>query len=314
MFSKLRSKLSRVLSPDKKEGTIYQKVNDAEKEAQSNRNDETKKNTYQSSRERNRSIDSLERTRCLLNLMRHNVNDAEKEVQSNRNDETKTNTQQSPKKRDTYVNSPERTRCLLNLLRHDPRNDNLPPYSSTQTSRPSSGLPSQQKPSIKGKEIKNDRPPPYGLPENMSSASRRQYIRGLIDRRKAEIQTLEQQLEEETGKARPSSTGTTLRVGESSSIHVTLQREAAQEETGEEGIPSTVSSSQTKGTMQDMEYYIQYYIPDCKYRGALARNMKRLQELKNETNLAKKERERSSLEHDLSVGGDTLIYWCGQRK
>ncbi|TGO36059.1 hypothetical protein BHYA_0136g00020 [Botrytis hyacinthi] len=254
MFSRLRSKSSRVLSPEKEEGTIYQKVHDVEKE-----------------------------------------------IQSNRNNETKRDTQQSPKKRDTYVNSPERTRCLLNLLRHDPRNDNLPPYSSTQTSRPNSGLPNQQKPPIKGKEIKNDRPPPYDLPENMSSASRCQYIRGLIERRKAEIQTLEQQLEEETGKARPSSTGTTLRAEESSSIHVTLQREAAQEETGKEGIPSTHLSAQTRGTTQGMEYYV-------------ARNMKWLQELEYMRNLLIKERERSALQHDLSIGGDALIYWCGQRK
>ncbi|KAF7890238.1 hypothetical protein EAF00_008553 [Botryotinia globosa] len=176
-----------------------------------------------------------------------------------------------------------------------------PPYSSTQTSRPSSGLPNQQNPSNKGKEVKNERPPPYDLPENMSSASRCQYIRGLIERRKAEIQTLEQQLAEETEKARPSSTGTTLRVGESSSMHVTLQREAAQEETGKEGIPSTYLSSQSRGTTQDMDEYI-------------ARNMKRLQELESMRNLLLKERERSALQHDLSVGGDTLIYWCGQRK
>ncbi|TGO14657.1 hypothetical protein BTUL_0050g00520 [Botrytis tulipae] len=348
MFSRLRSKLSRVLSRDKEEGTVYQEVNNDEKEIQSNRNNETKKNTQQSPKNRdtyvnspertrcflnlmrhnvnndekeiqsNRNnetkkntqqspknrdtyVNSPERTRCFLNLMRHNVNNDEKEIQSNRNNETKKNTQQSPKNRDTYVNSPERTRCLLNLLRHDPRNDNLPPYSSTKTSCPSSGLPSQQKPTIKGKEIKNDRPPPYDLPENMSSASRCQYIRGLIERRKAEIQTLEQQLEEETEKARPSSTGTTLRVGESSSMHVTLQIEAAQEETGKEGIPSTYLSSQTRGTTQDMDDYI-------------VRHMKRLQELENMRNLLIKERERSTLQHDLSVGGDTLIYWCGQRK
>ncbi|THV49033.1 hypothetical protein BGAL_0214g00020 [Botrytis galanthina] len=289
MFSRLRSKLSRALSPDKEEGTIYQKVNDVEKEIQSNCNNETNQSAHPSPRKRNRSIDSLERTRYLLNLPRNNVNHDEKEIQSNHNKETKKNTQQSPKKRDTYVNSPERIRCLLNLLRHDPRNDNLPLYSSTQTSRPSSGLPNQQKPSIKGKEIKNDGPPPYDLPENMSSASRCQYIRGLIERRKVEIQTLEQQLEEEAEKARPSSTGTTLRVGESSSIHVTLQREVAQEEMGKEVIPSTYLSSQTRETTQDMDYYV-------------ARN------------LLIKERERSALQHDLSVGGDTLIYWCGQRR
>ncbi|KAF7917843.1 uncharacterized protein EAE97_011981 [Botrytis byssoidea] len=233
--------------------------------------------------------------------MRQNVNHDEKEIQCNRNNETKKNTQQALKKRDTYFNSPERTRCLLNLLRHDPRDDNLPPYSSTQNLRPNSGLPNQQESSMKGKEIKNDRPPSYDLPENMSSASRCQYIRGLIERRKAEIQTLEQQLEEETEKARPSSTGTTLRVGGSSSMQVTWQIEAAQEEKGKEGIPSTYLSSQTRGTTQDMDDYI-------------ARHMKRLQELENMRNLLIKERERSTLQHDLSVGGDTLIYWCGQQK
>ncbi|TGO45254.1 hypothetical protein BCON_0409g00100 [Botryotinia convoluta] len=264
MLSRLRSKLSRVLSPDKEEGTIHQEDNNAEKKIQSNRNNETKKNTHQSPRKRNRSVDSL-----------------------------------------------ERRRCLLNLLRHDPRNDNLPPYSSTQTSRPSSGLPGQQNPPIKGKEIKNDRPPPYNLPENMSSASRCQYIRGLIERRKAEIRTLEQQLEEENRKVVPSSTDTTLRVGESSSLHITLQREAAQEETGKEGIPSTDLSPQIKGTTQDIEYYIHL----CnKTRDIMIRDMKLLQEFKNKTNLEKeKERERSTLQHDLSVEGDTLIYWYGQR-
>ncbi|KAF5868740.1 putative transcription factor bzip protein [Botrytis fragariae] len=99
MSSRLRSRLSRILGSDKEEGTMYEKINDAEKEIQSDRNDETKKNTHQSSRKRNRSVDSLERRRS----------------------------------------------CLLNLMRHNPRNDNLPAYSFTQTSCPSSSsrLPDQ---------------------------------------------------------------------------------------------------------------------------------------------------------------------------
>ncbi|KAF5868741.1 putative transcription factor bzip protein [Botrytis fragariae] len=125
----------------------------------------------------------------------------------------------------------------------------------------------------------------------MSSASRCQYIRGLIERRKAEIRTLEQQLEGETGKSGSSSTDTTLRIGESSSLHLTLQGEAALEKTGEEGIPSTDLSSRTKGTMQDIECYIQL----CnKKRDTIARNTKLLQEFKNKTNL-EKEKEREGL-------------------
>ncbi|TGO22875.1 hypothetical protein BPAE_0151g00030 [Botrytis paeoniae] len=230
MFSRLRFKLSRVLSPDKEEGTVHEKINDVEKKIQSHRYSETKKNTHPSPKKRNRSVNSLERE-C----------------------------------------------CLLNLPKHDPRNDNLPLYSSTQTSRPSSGLPGQQKPSIKGKEIKNDKPPPYNLPENTSSASRCQYIRGLIDKRKAEIRTLEQQLEEEVGGAVPSFTNATLRIGESSPLHITLQREATQEEK-KEGVPRTDSSSQTKGTTQDIEYYIQL----CnKTRDIMIRDMKLLQDFQN---------------------------------
>ncbi|KAF7914610.1 uncharacterized protein EAF01_001016 [Botrytis porri] len=257
MFSRLRFKLSRVLSPNK-EDTLYEKINDAEKKIQSNRNTEAKKNIHP-----------------------------------------------SPGKRDTSVDSLERSRCLLNLLKKNPRSDNLPAYFPTQTSRPNSGLPDQQKPSIKGKEVKNERPPPYDLPENMGSTSRRQYIRGLIEKRKAEIRTLEQQLEEETGSAIPLSTDTTLRIGESSSLHVTLQREETREEKKEEIRSTDLSPHQTTGITQDIEYYIQL----CnRTRDIMIRDMKLLQEFKNKTGLEKeRERERLTLQHDLSVE-DALIY------
>ncbi|TEY32611.1 hypothetical protein BOTCAL_0715g00050 [Botryotinia calthae] len=148
-------------------------------------------------------------------MVDENVTDAEKEMQSNRDNRMNKN-----------ANANDTQRCLLNSLRYDPRDDGLPLYSSTQTSRPSSGLLEQQKASIEKKEVKNDKPPPYDLPENTSSASRFQYIRGLIERRKAEIQTLERQLEEEIGRAAPSSTDTTSRVEDPLSMHRNLQREA----------------------------------------------------------------------------------------
>lgn len=124
------------------------------------------------SRESSR-IAQIIRARKEEDMVNENVNDAEKETQSNRNDKINKTARQSPppKKRDRYVNSPERQRCLLNSLRYDPREDGLSLYSSTQTSRPSSGLPDQQKPCIEKKEIKNEKPSPYDLPENMSSAS-----------------------------------------------------------------------------------------------------------------------------------------------
>ncbi|KAF7945110.1 hypothetical protein EAE96_009890 [Botrytis aclada] len=255
MFSRLTSRLSRVPSTDEKESTNDQKANNIEKEIQSYGNNETKKNTHQSA-----------------------------------------------KQYDRYVNSPERTRRLLNLLRYDPGNDNLPPYSSTQPSRPSPGLPDQQKPSVKGKEMKNDTPPPYDLSEYMSSASRQQSTRGFIEEKKARLRTLKQL--KETRRAGSSSTDTTMRVEESSSMHITLRREAALEELKEGTLRTGISP-------EDMEYYIQLF---NKKWDVMTENMELLQGLKNKTVLKEeKEREDSTLQHDLGVERDTLICCCCQR-
>ena len=239
-------------------------------------------------------IAQIIRARKEEDMVDENVNDAEKETQSNRNNRINKNAHQSPNQRDRYVNSPERQRCLLTSLRYDQREDGSPLYSSTQTSRPSSGLPDQQKPAIEKKEIKNHKPPPYDLPENMSSASRCQYIRGLIERRKAEVQTLERQLEEEIRKAAPLSTDTTSRVGDPLSMHRNLQSKAVQGDTGKEGTLSTGLPAQIKGTMQDIEYYIQL----CnKTRDIMIRDTKLMQEFKNKTDLEKeKERGKSILQ------------------
>ncbi|KAF7857960.1 hypothetical protein EAF04_009317 [Stromatinia cepivora] len=234
MFSKLFSKLARILDTNKAQEAKYEQLNNSEEEHQFNSSNGTEKDTHRSSQTHDKSNTAL--------FLEENEQKA-------------------------------KTPHHETLRRENITTDELPSYSSSQNPNSSYSHQYQNQEQQQDQRIhENDEPPSYPLPRNSTLTFERQHVETLIEKRKAEIRLLEEQLEGKRGGGFSSADVISRESGEGVK-EVEQMEQAKQAETAKQAAEQAKQVEQVKQAEQakqakqakqaeqakqtDLEYYIQ---------------------------------------------------------